>query len=142
MKKERRDSAFGIRHSAFGIRHSGKGFTLIEILATLALVAIVLPVAMSALTLAMNTALASRQRTEATALARSKMADLVAAGQWQDARQAGDFAPEQPDYAWSATVSDWEGTYLRQMDVEVDWQHRGETCRVMLSTLVYTGTAQ
>ena len=48
-----------------------RGFTLVEILATLALVAIILPVAMSGISLALRVADESRRQTEATALAQS-----------------------------------------------------------------------
>jgi len=117
------------------------GFTLVEILATLVLVAIILPVAMSGISLALGVADQSRRQTEAASLAQTKMAEIIAAQQWQTASLAGDFAPDWPEYRWAAQVSDWQGTTVRQLDVEVLWNHGGTDQGVTLSTLVYTGSS-
>ena len=119
----------------------GRAFTLVEVLATLVLMGIILPVAMGGISLALRTADASRRQAEATALAHAKMEELVATGQWQNAELTGDFAPDQPEYRWSAQFSNWQGTQVRQLDVEVSWVHRGSDHRVALSTLVYTGSS-
>jgi len=116
-----------------------RAFTLVEVLATLVLVAIILPVAMSGISLALETAGVSRRQTEATALAHAKMEEIVATGQWQNAELAGDFAPDRPEYRWSAQVSQWQGTQLQQLDVQVSWNQRGRDRSVTLTTLAYTG---
>jgi len=125
----------------------GRAFTLIEILATLVLVAIILPVAMSGISLALNTADSSRRETEAAALARTKMDEILATQQWINTALSGDFAPDQPDYRWSALVSNWQGgnlqgPQLRQLDVQVTWRQRNRDRGITLSTLIYAGTAQ
>jgi len=120
----------------------GHGFTLIEILATLVLVAIILPVAMSGISLALGVADQSRRQTEAASLAQTKMAEIIASQQWQTSSLAGDFAPDRPEYRWVAQVTDWQGTTVKQLDVQVLWNQRGGTDKgVTLSTLVYTGTS-
>src|ERR1700733_2966996 len=81
------------------------GFTLIEVLATLLLMAIVLPAIMHGFTLSTSAATTARHRTEAAALAESKLNELVGTNQWQNASQQGDFQPDWPDYTWSATLS-------------------------------------
>jgi len=116
-------------------------FTLIEILATLLLVAIILPVAVSGISLALNVAGASKRQTEAAALAQAKLAEIVAYEQWHTATLAGDFSPDQPQYRWAAQVTDWQGTRVQQLDVQVLWNDRGQDHRVTLSTLVYTGNS-
>jgi len=116
-----------------------RGFTLVEILATLVLAAIILPVAMSGISLALNVADESRSRTEAASLAQNKMAEIVALSLWNNSSLSGDFSPDRPEYRWSALVRDWQGTRIRQLDVEVLWNRRGQDRRVVLSTLVYTG---
>jgi general secretion pathway protein I len=115
------------------------GFTLIEILATLLLVAIILPVAMGGISLALNTADESRRRTEAASLAQAKLSEIVAYGQWNNASLSGDFSPDRPEYRWEAQVSDWQGTLVKQVDVQVLWNRRGRNRTVTLTTLVYTG---
>jgi len=119
-----------------------RGFTLIEILATLLLVAIILPVAMSGISLALNVADESKRRTEAAALAQSKLAEIVAYNEWTTASLGGDFSPDRPQYRWAAQATAWEGTQLQQLDVQVLWRSRGQDHHVTLSTLVYAGISQ
>ena len=119
----------------------GRGFTLIEILATMTLLAIVLPTAMNGISLCLATAEQARSRAEAAELAQAKLAELVAGQQWQHASLSGDFGADWPDYRWTAQVTGWEGTILQQVEVTVSWKHRGRECAVTLATLAYTGGA-
>jgi prepilin-type N-terminal cleavage/methylation domain-containing protein len=126
-----------------------RAFTLVEILATLVLVAIILPVAMSGISLALGVASESRRQTEAASLAQTKMAEILAGQQWQSSSLAGDFAPDRPEYRWTSQVVEWQGTTqsttqstaLKQLDVQVLWIYRNRQRNVTLSTLVYTGTS-
>jgi hypothetical protein len=84
------------------------------------------------------------------------MAEIVAGQQWQTASQAGDFAPDRPEYRWVAQVAEWQGATqsttlsttqsatqsgtLKQLDVQVLWNNKNRERNVTLSTLVYTGT--
>ena len=119
-----------------------RAFTLIEILATLVLVAIILPVAMSGISLALSVADESRRQTEAASLAQTKIAEIVAEQQYQNTSLAGDFAPDRPEYRWVSQVTDWQGTTLKELDVQVFWNSKNRERSITLSTLVYTGTAQ
>ena len=116
-----------------------RAFTLVEVLATLALVAIILPVAMEGISLATTMAGVAKQKMEAASLAETTLAELLATGAWQNGDLSGDFGPEQPQYHWIAEVRDWEATTLRRMDVHVQWTARGQERSVTLTTLVYTG---
>ena len=111
-------------------------FTLVEVLATLVLVAIILPVAMRGISLATAAAGHARRQVEAGALAETKMAELVATDGWQDSDLSGDFGDEHPAYRWSAEVGDRDEATLRQLDVHVTWTARGAERSVTLSTLV------
>lgn len=117
-------------------RAARRGFTLVEALATLVLVAIILPVAMRGISLATAAAGHARRQVEAAALAEAKLAELVVTGGWQDADLAGDFGDDHPDYAWLAEVAEREEATLRQLDVHVLWVARGAEHSVTLSTLV------
>jgi prepilin-type N-terminal cleavage/methylation domain-containing protein len=123
-------------------RHGRPAFTLVEILATLVLVAIILPVAMSGISLALNVADESRRQTEAASLAQSKAAEIVACQLWTTSTMGGDFRPDHPEYRWESLVTNWQGTSVRQLDVQVLWTHHGRDRRVALSTLVYTGSTE
>src|SRR5271157_5434394 len=91
-------------------RRPGRGFTLVEVLASLAVVMIVLPVAMEAISLATATASRARRQLEAGRLAQSKLAELVATNAWQNGNLSGDFSPDFPDYTWASQVTQYQGT--------------------------------
>ncbi len=134
--------AFFNPQSAIRNPQSCRGFTLVEILATLALVAIILPVAMAGLSLALATADVSRHETEAARLAQSKMAEIIAQGDFQTTLLGGDFAPDNPEYRWTAVLSDYDASLqLKQVDVQVSWNSRQRDRSVTLLTLVYTGAS-
>lgn len=121
--------------------HGRRGFTLIEVLATLMLLAIVFPVMMQGITVAGSVADAARRRTEATGLAQSKLAEIVATGQWQQGNLSGDFGSDWPAYRWEATVQPWAldntNESLQQIDLRVIWTARGREYSVSVTTLAY-----
>ena len=103
------------------------------------MLAIIIPVAMQAVSLATNVAGASRHRAEAAALAESQMAFLMTSGEWQTGTLQGDFVQQgYPEYQWFASVSNWTQANVMQLDVLVTWNsaRRGEES-VVVSTLVY-----
>jgi prepilin-type N-terminal cleavage/methylation domain-containing protein len=126
-----------------------EAFTLIEVLATLMLMAIVLPVAMKAVTISTAIASDARRRNEAAGLAESKLNELIATSQWNGGVLAGDFSADGwPEYSWSAEVNNWyspevttlgtdPGNSLSEIDLHVTWRARNRDFSVTLSTLVY-----
>jgi prepilin-type N-terminal cleavage/methylation domain-containing protein len=87
------------------------GFTLVEVLASLTVVLIALPVAMEAISLSNATATRARRQLEAGNLAASKLAELVATNQWQNGNGSGDFSNYStsfPDYTWTSTVTQYQ----------------------------------
>ena len=135
--------------------HSALGFTFVEALATLVLIAIVLPVAMRCITLALFLGGDAARRTEATLLAQSKISELLATGAWQESLLEGDFSQtpsgesiantdgENPiAYTWAATLEDWLDPTVKEMTVRVIWNSRGVEREVALTTLVFTEEEQ
>ena len=121
-------------------RRPPRAFTLVEILATLTLMAIVLPAVMMGISLDLAAADHARHESEAASLARTKMSELVLSGEWQQAAESGDFGEDWPAYRWTAEATDWpEDASLRQLAVSVLWTSRGRDRAVTLTTLVYTG---
>ena len=117
-----------------------RGFTFIEILATLTLLAAVLPVAMAGISASLGAADYAKHQSRACALAQSKLMELLAQNQWQMGRQSGDFGTDWPGFSWTAQVVDWDGSSIQQLDVTVLW-HQGPANRersVAVSTLVRT----
>ncbi|HYO09332.1 MAG TPA: type II secretion system protein [Tepidisphaeraceae bacterium] len=111
-----------------------RGFTLVEVLATLVLMGIVLPVAMRGLSLALAAASVAKHTTEAAALAQTKLNELTTTSATGSLNATGDFAPEHPDYTWTAT-STQRDYGLTQLDVRVAWPERDGQRTVDVSTL-------
>jgi general secretion pathway protein I len=118
-----------------------RGLTLIEVLTTITIISIVIPVAMHGLGIASGLASSARQRSEATVLAESKLNELVLSGEWQTAGLSGDFGEAWPAYKWEVQVTGWDEPNINQLQLQVTWDARGGQRQVLLSTLVYTPEA-
>lgn len=116
---------------------SEKGFTLIEILATFVLIAIILPVAMEGISLSTRMASESRRKIEAGTLAEKKLTEVLIAKDWADGDQNGNFGDEHPEFTWRFEVLDWEKEELmRQINLYVEWTASKKTHAVVVTTLV------
>ena len=114
------------------------GFTFVELLATIVLISIVMPVVMETLGLCTRLAGHSRRQLEAACLAKTKLTELTAAQDWENGSPKGDFGTDWPGYEWSMTVTTWpDDTSVRQLDMTVSWRSVGRQQKVTLSTLVY-----
>jgi type II secretion system protein I len=121
---------------------SSGGFTLIEVLTALAILAVVLSVAMSGIGVATQLAGITRQRDIASNLAQTKLNELAATGNWNNGASGGQFSSD-PNYSWQAstqTVSetDLPDVGLTQLSVTVDWQSLGREHHITMTTLIYT----
>ncbi|HEV7299346.1 MAG TPA: type II secretion system protein [Tepidisphaeraceae bacterium] len=116
-----------------------RGFTLIEVLAALVLVAIVLPVAMRGVTLSMQAAARSRQLTEAGQLAASKLAELTVLKDVTLFSSSGAF-PDFPEYRWETTSAQRDNG-LYEVNARVIWTAQGLEQWVTLTTLIYPAAA-
>lgn len=123
-----------MRHRNCGRR---AGFTLAEVLVSLALVGVLLPTAMAGITLAMGLGDSARHRTEAATLARSKLDELLVTGDWQSSRTEGDFGEPWPGYTWELDVTPWEGATCSEVTLRVRWENRGREYDTSVSTLTY-----
>ena len=119
-------------------RSRRRGFTLIEALAAVLLVAIVLPVALRGFSLAVSVADTARHRAEAATLAHSKLSELLATGGWQTGALSGDFAPDHPAFSWTAELNTWDNSTLKELDVHVLWNSPGGSQQITMTTLFDT----
>jgi type II secretory pathway pseudopilin PulG len=110
---------------------------MIEVMASMMLVAIVLPVAMKGVSLALQTASLARQRSLAASLAETQMSDLITTNDWDQSSMQGKF-DDNPAYSWTADLTQWEGSTVQQLEVKVLWTARGQERSVTLDTLIYT----
>ena len=147
-------SAIGNRQSAISSIGNRKpqGFTLVEVLAAMVLLAIVLPVAMRGISIAARAASISKHKTIAAQLGSSKLQEIVSTGLWQTTSNlSGDFTlegTEYQEYTWIAQLQPWtqrgvsqqdlQPQTLNELDLKVLWKSRGQDDSLTLSTLVYT----
>jgi prepilin-type N-terminal cleavage/methylation domain-containing protein len=114
------------------------GFTFIELLATIALISIVMPVAMQTIGLCTRLAGQSRRQIEAACLAKTKLTELTISQEWENGNQRGDFGTDWPGYEWTSTLATWaEDSSVHQLDVTVTWRTVGRQRGITLTTLVY-----
>ena len=106
-----------------------RAFTLVEVLATMVLLAVALPVAMQGVSLALRAVDIARERTESASLAEMKMQELLVTEGWRESDSSGDFGPERPEYKWEAEVVPWEDPSLQMLTVQVEWTSRGKPVR-------------
>ena len=118
--------------------HNLRGFTLVEVLATMALLAIVLPVTMQALSVSLGAASSARHTTEASGLAQAKLNELISTGQWNSTSN-GDFGTDHPGYRWEITSATRDYN-LTEISIRVTWQERGQDKQLTLSTLIQPDT--
>jgi general secretion pathway protein I len=97
-------SANKLKQPATGDRQAVSGFTLLEVLIAMAIMAIVLVSVyrMHSQTLSMTTA--NRFYTQAPLLAQSKMAQLEATSSESISGDSGDFGDNFPGYGWSVSA--------------------------------------
>jgi prepilin-type N-terminal cleavage/methylation domain-containing protein len=120
-------------------RGQSRGFTLIEVLVSVMLLAVVLPTVMGGVSLSLRAAESSKFKAQASSLAQAKLSELQAQNQWDTQRMAGDFGTSYPQYRWTAQLTNFDGT-LQQLDVTVFWRQREQERSVALSTII-TNTA-
>jgi prepilin-type N-terminal cleavage/methylation domain-containing protein len=115
------------------------GFTFVELLATIVLISIVMPVVMRTIGLCTQIAGQSRRQVEAVCLATTKLTELTASHEWENSSSIrGDFGDDWPGYEWTITLATWaEDASVRQLDLTVSWRSVGRQRKVTLSTLVY-----
>jgi prepilin-type N-terminal cleavage/methylation domain-containing protein len=115
------------------------GFTLIEVLATLVLLGIVLPVAMKGVSTALSMSSQAKHMAEASALAQTKLNAFII-DPANNSATSGDFSPERPEYKW--TIETQPRDYgLTEVLLHVTWQERGQPRQLTVSTLAYESGA-
>lgn len=119
------------------------GFTLVEALITLLLVAVVLPFVMKGVSASAQLGVLADRRAQAAALADTRLAEAMLTGEWDEGDSAGEFDPEvygseTAGYTWYLLVDDWQSqTAYREVTVIVTWLQGGKEQNVALSTVVY-----
>lgn len=116
------------------------GFTLLEALIAIVLVAAVLPVALAAIGHVTQSVSRMQKQAIATRLAEGRMAAWLMDGSWQKAANSGEFQAETDGddatgYHWQLTLSDWRTAPVQTLHLTVSWDPPADTNAVSLETL-------
>ena len=113
------------------------GFTLVEVLVTMVMMAIVLPVVMRGISLATNAASLAKHQAEAAQLGDqllNEMSMVLANGEAFSYGSSGEFADTV--YKWQLETADDTETGITTMMLHVIWSERGQDRSLALSTMV------
>jgi type II secretory pathway pseudopilin PulG len=118
---------------------------LVEALASLMLVAVVLPVVIQGVNTSAKSAADYDRRAAAMMLAQSQLEEAILAEAWTFGDTEGVFDEAHGEdaelYTWTLTTTDWgEGLDYQELTLTVFWNSGGEDQSVRLKTVVYTGT--
>jgi type II secretory pathway pseudopilin PulG len=109
---------------------------LVEVLASLLLMAIVIPVAMQAMTLATRAGVLGQRKVAAMRVADRVLNDLIATGQAFQANTSGTAAEGDATYAWTLESQTWTEDAMLQLTVRVTFAVQGAEFDVRATTLV------
>lgn len=99
-----------------------KGFTLLEVMIAMAILATVLVTVFHSQSQSIAMANESRALTTLALLAQSRMAEIEGRQDLSTGQTTGNFGDDFPDYTWTANISQPQGpgsTYLRKIEVTV-----------------------
>ena len=124
-----------IKHS---ISAGESGFTLVEILVTLAILAAVLPALLNAFASAARNQALSDNSTTALYLLKFRMAEIEMEGFPDVGEASGEFG-ENSRYRWNSIVEDIESEEIenvRRVQVTVTWQHKSRERSMSMTTFI------
>jgi prepilin-type N-terminal cleavage/methylation domain-containing protein len=115
------------------------GFTLVEALVALVVIALVVPAVLQAVTVTMQVGADAKLRGEAAQLAKGKLDELAATGDWKDGKLQGDFDGQTQTMHWTGDVQGWNDGNVSQLSVSVTYKTAGKERAVTMTTLVNPG---
>ena len=97
------------------------GFTLLEVMVAMAILAIALVAVLNLQTQSISMANEARLATTASMLAQSKVAEIDSEIVRAET-SFGDFGEDFPNYRWEVTTTDTNFKYLEKIDLTVTWK--------------------
>jgi len=111
-------------------------FTLAEVLAALLFMAIVIPVAMQALSIASRAGAVAERKREAARVAERLLNETLVTTNWSQSAQSGVVKEMDREYQWRLRSDRWTESTMQLLTVEVTFPVQGKDYAVQLSTLV------
>lgn len=112
------------------------GFTFVEILAAMLLMAIVVPVALQGVMLSNRVGVAAMRKRQAMQLAEQTLNGQIVTGAWLDGDSSGDYGDDYAGFSWNLHAETWsEDENLDIVTVTVTYSVQGTDYTLTLSTL-------
>lgn len=117
-------------------RASSRGFTLVEALVAIAIMAIAIPILLQGFILANTISEKVRKETEATAVAQSALDEILATQVYNNIN--GEIEVNGTNYTFSSSQDAYDAeTNVSQLVVTVTWPFKGQERSIELATIVY-----
>lgn len=132
--------------------HDEHGFTLLEVLLAVAILAVALPVLLGLRNFDLELQSRSMELTTATLLAQEKLLETELSGSFPIGESAGDFqspAPgvqatvmetnRAPGYRWKRSIMPTPLELIREVRIQISWPRGAQDDTVEVSTYVFAG---
>jgi prepilin-type N-terminal cleavage/methylation domain-containing protein len=117
-------------------RATDRGFTLVEVLASLLLMAIIIPVAMEGMSVASRVGILGQRKAAAMRVGERVLNELIVEQQTQQNSSSGTAYDRDAAYPWTMRVENWPEDSMQQMTVAVSFTVQGNTYEVSVTTLL------
>lgn len=121
-----------MNNNPLGKKNKNSGFTLLEVMVAMAIIAIALTAVLGSQSQSVSLASEAKFSTTAPLLAQSKMAEIEMADTNDLADDSGDFGEDFPGYTWQLSVKEAAfeepenvSDRLRQVDLKISWGESG-----------------
>jgi type II secretory pathway pseudopilin PulG len=111
-------------------------FTLVELLAAMAFMAIVIPVAIDGLRIANRAGQVGQRKAMAARVADRVLNEYVVMSSSRGAAQRGTVNEGPFEFQWNIKVDNWREDTMRQVTCDVTYPVQGQSYHVTMSTLV------
>lgn len=113
-----------------------RGFTLAEVLAALAFLAILIPVVVQCLNIASRAGEVAERKAQAARVAANILNESIVTTNWAQSSQNGTVEEGTQQYKWTLESDPWNQDPMRMLTVDVKYSVQGKDYSVQLSTLV------
>jgi type II secretion system protein I len=117
------------------ISHLRRGFTLVEVLAALLLMAIVVPVAMQGVQIASRAGTLGQRKAAAMRVAERVLNELIATDGLTQSTGSGTANEGDQSYAWTMQTETWPEDAMNVVTVRVVFNVQGNDYNVSLSSI-------
>jgi type II secretion system protein I len=118
------------------VKPTRAGFTLAEVLAALAFMAIVIPVAVQGVAVASRAGQVAARKADAARIGDRVLNELEVTGQLLSGVQSGVIQEGTREFRWSMQTQSWLEGNLNQVTVSVAFEVQGQAYDLRLATLI------